>query len=99
VRPGAVSPDRALCLPNFSHFLIVNKTSLSLSLSIHLPPQCGEATSHAGEEEESRLITCALRHSVDYVSCLPPPPATCRSLLLGCVEASQSLRGRITLTQ
>ena len=32
VRPGAVSPDRALCLPTFSHLLIVNKTSLSLSL-------------------------------------------------------------------
>ena len=30
VRPGAVSPDRALCLPTFSHFVIVNKTSLSL---------------------------------------------------------------------
>ena len=28
-RPGAVWPDRALCLPTFSHFLIVNKTSLS----------------------------------------------------------------------
>jgi hypothetical protein len=28
VRPEAVLPDRALCLPNFSHFLIVNKTSL-----------------------------------------------------------------------
>ena len=33
VRPGAVSPDRALCLPTFSHFVTVNKTSLSLSLS------------------------------------------------------------------
>jgi len=33
VRPGAVSPDRALCLPTFSHFVIVNKTSLSLSLT------------------------------------------------------------------
>jgi hypothetical protein len=33
VRPGAVSPDRALCLPTFSHFVIVNKTSLSLTLS------------------------------------------------------------------
>jgi hypothetical protein len=33
VRPGAVSPDRALCLPTFSHFLIVNKTPLSFSLS------------------------------------------------------------------
>jgi hypothetical protein len=29
----AVLPDRALCLPTFSHFLIVNKTYLSLSLS------------------------------------------------------------------
>jgi len=27
VRPGAVSSVRALCLPTFSHFLIVNKTS------------------------------------------------------------------------
>ena len=32
----AVSPDRALCLPTFSHFVIVNKTSLYLSLS---PPR------------------------------------------------------------
>ena len=29
VRPEAVLPGRALCLPTFSHFLIVNKTSLS----------------------------------------------------------------------
>jgi hypothetical protein len=35
VRPGALSPDRALCLPTFRHFVIVNKTSLSLSLSLH----------------------------------------------------------------
>ena len=34
VRPEAVLPDRALCLPTFSHLLIVNKTSLSLSLSL-----------------------------------------------------------------
>ena len=33
MRPGAVSPDRALCLPTFSHFLFVNKL-LSLSLSL-----------------------------------------------------------------
>jgi hypothetical protein len=32
-RPGAVLPDRALYLPTFSHFLIVNKTSRTLSLS------------------------------------------------------------------
>ena len=41
VRPGAVSPDRASCLPTFSHFLIVNKTSLFISLSLTqypLPP-------------------------------------------------------------
>ena len=30
--PAAVSPDRALCLPTFSHFLIVDKTPLSLFL-------------------------------------------------------------------
>jgi hypothetical protein len=36
VRPGAVSPDRALCLPTFSHFVIVNKTSLYLSFSLSL---------------------------------------------------------------
>jgi hypothetical protein len=29
VRPGAVSPDRALYLPTCSHFVIVNNTSLS----------------------------------------------------------------------
>jgi hypothetical protein len=34
--PGAVSPDMALCLPSFSHFVIVNKTSLFLSLSFSL---------------------------------------------------------------
>ena len=33
VRP-AVSSDRAMCLQTFSHFLIVNKTSLTLSLSL-----------------------------------------------------------------
>ena len=32
VRPGAVSLDRALCLAAFSHFVVVNKTSLSLLL-------------------------------------------------------------------
>jgi len=35
VRPDAVSPDGALCLPTFSHLLLIfNKTSLSLSLSL-----------------------------------------------------------------
>jgi hypothetical protein len=36
VCPGVVSPDRALCSPTLSHFLIVNKTSLSLSLAPHV---------------------------------------------------------------
>ena len=31
-----LSPDRALNLPTFSHLSIVNKTSLSLSLSLDL---------------------------------------------------------------
>ena len=33
-RPEAVLRDRAFCLPTFSHFLIVNKTSLSLSVCL-----------------------------------------------------------------
>ena len=33
-RPEAVSPDRALCLPTFSHLLIVNKTFISLARSL-----------------------------------------------------------------
>ena len=36
VRPGAESPDRALCLPTFSHFVIANKRSLSLSFYLSL---------------------------------------------------------------
>ena len=32
VRPEAVLPDRALYLPTFSHFLVVNKNPRSLSL-------------------------------------------------------------------
>jgi hypothetical protein len=36
VRPEAVLPDRALYLPTLSHFLIVNITSLSRTLSLHL---------------------------------------------------------------
>ena len=34
VRGEAVLPDRVLYLPTFSHFLIVNKTSLSLLRSL-----------------------------------------------------------------
>jgi hypothetical protein len=35
-RPEAVSPDRALYLPTFSHLLIVNKL-LSLEEALYLP--------------------------------------------------------------
>ena len=47
VRPEAVLPDRALCLPNFSHVFIVNKTfnSLSLSLSLSLALSLARALS------------------------------------------------------
>jgi hypothetical protein len=48
VRPEAALPDRALCLATFSRFLIVNKTSLSLSLSQLLgdPRPRGRANRH-----------------------------------------------------
>ena len=38
VRAEAVLPDRALYFRTFSHFLIVNKSSLSLSLPPSLSP-------------------------------------------------------------
>jgi hypothetical protein len=38
VCPEAVLPDRALCLPTFSHFLIVNKL-----LSLSPPPVVGQS--------------------------------------------------------
>ena len=36
VRPEAMLPGRALYLPIFSHFLIINKTSLSVSLALRV---------------------------------------------------------------
>jgi len=41
VRPGAVSPDRAMCLPTFSHFVIVNKTSRARARALSLPVRVG----------------------------------------------------------
>jgi hypothetical protein len=54
VRPGAVSPDRALYLPTFSHFVIVNKTSLSFSL-LHLQ-QSKVAPRHPEELTSGRAV-------------------------------------------
>jgi hypothetical protein len=60
VRPEAVFPDRALYLPTFSHFLIVNKTSLSLSLPPGGDSICCKGSStrvsfHTNEEPSSRI--------------------------------------------
>jgi hypothetical protein len=41
VRPEAVLPDRALHLPTFSHFLIVNTTSLLFSRGGETCPEAG----------------------------------------------------------
>jgi hypothetical protein len=54
VRPGAESPDRALYLPTFSHFLVVNKTSLSPSLlSLFLSPSDTETMQKIDSELET----------------------------------------------
>jgi hypothetical protein len=69
VRSGAVSPDRALCLPTFSHFVIVNRTSLSLSLSLSLPIAVrtgeGDSGGHVLRETTSRDL-CGL--SLNWIS-------------------------------
>jgi len=49
VRPEAVLPDRALCLPTFSHFLIVNKASLTHSFSLPRPPSLHTHTNIKGQ--------------------------------------------------
>ena len=59
VRPGAVSPDRALCLPTFSHFVIVNKTSLYISLSLSLWWQRGVPRARVlCESREEQAVVC-----------------------------------------
>jgi hypothetical protein len=59
VRPGAVSPDRALYLPTFSHFVIVNK-NFNLSLSQHFyRSHIGAAEPVTGDTLEPRYgISC-----------------------------------------
>jgi hypothetical protein len=52
----AVLPDRALCLPTFSHFLIVNKTfSLSLSLSLSRARALALALFHFAKQQGYRI--------------------------------------------
>ena len=49
VRLEAVSPERALYLPTFSHLVIINTTPLSLSLSLSLSLQGPGGEPQAGE--------------------------------------------------
>jgi hypothetical protein len=56
VRPGVVSPDRAMCLPTFSYLLIVNNNfSLSLSLSLF-----SLGSRNLRPRVEARLTGCAV---------------------------------------
>ena len=82
VRPGAVSPDRALCLPTFSHFLIVNKTSLppppphSLSLSHSLQPSSSSSSRSLARPSASSLFIALSRAlSLTASSSWPLPSA------------------------
>jgi hypothetical protein len=62
-RPEVVLPDRALCLPTCSHFLIMNKTvSLSLFLSFSLARAVALSRSHArglSEDPFSLILSVA----------------------------------------
>ena len=60
-RAEAVLPDRALCLPTFSHFLIVNKNSLSLARSLAHMEQ--SATSHEPRVEVSQSCSKDQKHA------------------------------------
>ena len=78
VRPGAVSPDRALCLPTFSHFVTVNKTSLSLSLSQSVFPWDGRDG----------------RSPVSHPTCdVPFPPRRSGRYRKGMISAHSSCQG------
>jgi len=59
----ALYPNRALCLPPFSHFLIVNKPSLSLSLSLSLA---------SGDAHECAMRVCVSVQCVSVTVVAPP---------------------------
>jgi hypothetical protein len=66
-----ILPDRVLCLPTFSHFLIVNKTSLSLSLSPLSPTH-----HHHPLPPSSHFPTSPLLPVVQSSTVNPPTPLT-----------------------
>jgi hypothetical protein len=87
VRPGAVSPDRALCLPTFSHFVIVNKTSLSLSPLIPPPLPVPCRVAH-GRLLEALLNARPLSHPLTSPPYPPPSPSPPPSLAASAAAAA-----------
>ncbi len=82
--PEAVLPERALCLPTFSHFLIFNKTSLSLSLSLSPPPPLPPSRARALSLPRSLSPCCSflLRSLFTFDALrfkLLPAPCSCSS--------------------
>jgi hypothetical protein len=72
VRPGPVSSDRALCIPTFSRFLIVNKTFLSISHS--LTHSLSHSLMHSLFHTLSRSLSLSLAPSRSLSLSHPPPP-------------------------
>ena len=62
-RAEAVSPDRAVCLPTFSHFLIVNKLFfLCLSLSLARSLSRRLTLKRRGRERKDRESVIIIRN-------------------------------------
>ena len=90
VRPEALLPDRALCLPTFSHFLIViilrvillellNKTSLSLSLLCMYKHMYSLSLSLSLSHTHTHMFICRSRHAL-RISCRERRTCTSSSL-------------------